>query len=329
MAFPVHRPRRLRSSAAVRGLVRETTISPAHLIQPLFVHETGRPRTAIASMPGVFRLSRKEAVKEARALVKEGVNAVMLFGLPNKKDPRGTGAFAQDGVIQSAVADLKAALPNLLVMTDLCLCEYTDHGHCGVLKKTLSNVVVDNDATLEVLAQVALSQAKAGADWVAPSGMMDGAVGTLRCALDGEGFSNTAILSYAVKYASAFYGPFREAVQSSPSFGDRRSHQMDPANAGEALREAASDIAEGADMIMVKPALAYLDIIHRLKSRFDVPVAAYNVSGEYALVKAASQNGWVDEAQIVNEILLSIRRAGADVVITYHALATARAFSQK
>jgi len=296
-------------------MLRETELTPADLIQPFFVRPGKNERRSVRSMPGVSQLSVDQMVKDARACAKLGVPAIILFGVPAKKDPLGRDAYSPDGIVQRAVRAVKDALPDLLVITDLCLCEYTDHGHCGVVR----GAEIDNDATLELLSRTALVQAAAGADWVAPSGMMDGAVAAIRRSLDADGRKNTAILAYAAKYASSFYGPFRDAAQSVPAFGDRRTHQMDPANGREALKEVALDLEEGADMVMVKPALAYLDVIQRVRDRFDVPVAAYNVSGEYALVKAAAAKGWVDGPRVMEEILLSIKRAGADVILTYHA----------
>jgi porphobilinogen synthase len=315
MPLPKIRPRRLRSTLASRRLVRETELTSADLIQPFFVRPGKNERRPVRSMPGVNQLSVDQLAKDVRACVKLGIPAIILFGVPEKKDPFGRDAYSSDGIVQRAVREVKNALPDLLVLTDLCLCEYTDHGHCGVVRGS----EIDNDATLELLGQTALVQAEAGADWVAPSGMMDGAVSAIRRALDQGGRKNTAILAYAAKYASAFYGPFRDAAQSAPAFGDRRTHQMDPANGREALREVALDINEGADMVMVKPALAYLDVIKRVRDRFDVPVAAYNVSGEYAMVKAAAAKGWIDGDRVMEEILLSIKRAGADAILTYHA----------
>jgi porphobilinogen synthase len=315
MPLPKIRPRRLRSSLSSRRLVRETELTPADLIQPFFVRPGKNERRPVRSMPGISQLSVDQMVKDARACATLGIPAIILFGVPEKKDPLGRDAYSSDGIVQRAVREVKNALPDLLVMTDLCLCEYTDHGHCGVVRGS----EIDNDATLELLGQTALVQAEAGADWVAPSGMMDGAVAVIRRTLDQGGRKNTAILAYAAKYASAFYGPFRDAAQSAPAFGDRRTHQMDPANGREALREVALDINEGADMVMVKPALAYLDVIKRVRDRFDVPVAAYNVSGEYAMVKAAAGKGWIDGDRVMEEILLSIKRAGADAILTYHA----------
>ncbi|ADU51372.1 porphobilinogen synthase [Thermaerobacter marianensis DSM 12885] len=321
MAFPVHRPRRLRSTPAVRSLVRETDLRADRLIYPLFVVPGRDVVEPVASMPGVEHRSVDRAVERAREVFELGIRAVLLFGLPRTKDEQGSEAFAPDGAVQQAVAALKDALPDLLVVTDVCLCAYTSHGHCGILT---ADGRIDNDATLEQLARVAVSHARAGADWVAPSDMMDGRVAAIRRALDQEGFTDTAILSYAVKYASAFYGPFREAAHSAPAFGDRRTHQMDPANVREALREVALDLEEGADLVMVKPALAYLDVIRAVRQQFPVPVVAYNVSGEYSLVKAAARLGWVDERAVVLEALTAMRRAGADAIITYHAPDVAR-----
>jgi porphobilinogen synthase len=320
MTFPAHRPRRLRSSEAIRGLVRETHVSTAGLVYPMFVCPGSGVRAEVKSMPGVAQQSKDKLVEEVREVADLGIPAVILFGLPEHKDEKGTEAYIASGVVQRAIEAIRAARPNLLVITDVCLCEYTSHGHCGVIE----GKEVANDPTLELLAQMALSHARAGAHIVAPSDMMDGRVAAIRQRLDANGFANTAILSYAAKYCSGFYGPFREAAQSAPQFGDRASYQMDPANAREALKEVALDLDEGADMIMVKPALPYLDIIHRVRETFDVPVAAYNVSGEYAMVKAAAQNGWIDEKRVVLEIFTSIQRAGASVVLTYHAKDLAR-----
>ena len=304
-------------------------MSPADLVWPLFVRSGRGLRRPVSSMPGVFQLSVDQAVKDAREAARLGVPGVLLFGVPDRKDPLGKEAYAADGIVQRAVRALKDALPDLLVATDLCLCEYTDHGHCGVVRKKGAEAVIDNDATLDLLAETARAQAEAGADWVAPSGMMDGAVAALRRALDAAGRTHVGVLAYAVKYASAFYGPFRDAAESAPAFGDRRTHQMDPVNAREALREAALDLDEGADVLMVKPALPYLDILRRLRERFDVPLAAYNVSGEYAMVKAAAAKGWIDEKRTVLEILTSLKRAGADLLITYHARDAARALADE
>ena len=315
MAFPATRPRRLRRTALLRDLVRETALSPRDFIYPLFVCP-GRGRAQpVSSMPGVSQLSVDRAAEEAETVQSLGIPGVILFGIPEAKDPVGSEAYADRGVVQEAVRAIKDRVPDLLVITDVCLCEYTDHGHCGVVE----NGDVDNDGTLELLAREALSHARAGADVVAPSDMMDGRVGAIRKALDRDGFPQVAILSYAAKYASAFYGPFREAAESTPEFGDRRSYQMDPGNGDEALREVEADIAEGADMVMVKPALSYLDVISRVKQRFRFPTAAYNVSGEYAMIKAAARNGWIDESRVVPEVLLSIKRAGADWILTYFA----------
>jgi porphobilinogen synthase len=308
--------RRLRASASLRGLVRETELSPARLVLPMFVAEGVDGREPIATMPGVERLSVSAAVAEAREAATLGLSAVMLFGVAAEKDAQGSGAWDDEGVVQLATAAIKQALPQLLVITDVCLCEYTDHGHCGVLRE---DGAVDNDASVELLARTAVSQARAGADLVAPSDMMDGRVREIRSELDGEGFSDTPILAYSAKFASAFYGPFREAAGSTPSFGDRRGYQMDPANGEEAVREALLDVQEGADMVMVKPALAYGDVIAAVKRETRLPVAAYNVSGEYAMVKAAAAAGYLDERTAVLEILTSLRRAGADTIVSYHA----------
>jgi porphobilinogen synthase len=311
------RPRRWRRTAALRELVRETTLEPSDFVYPLFVVPGDGVRRPVSSMPGVDQLSVDALAGEARELAALGVKAVLLFGIPSAKDPHGLESFAEDGVVQAAIRALKDADPELVVLTDVCLCEYTDHGHCGLLDE---GGYVLNDETLETLGRIAVSHAEAGADVVAPSGMLDGMVGAIRSALDAEGHSGVAILSYAVKYASAFYGPFREAAEGAPAFGDRRSHQMDPANAREALREVALDVEEGADALMVKPALGYLDVVRAVRDRFgELPLAAYNVSGEYAMVKAAAANGWLDERAAVLEVLTSIRRAGADLVVTYHA----------
>jgi porphobilinogen synthase len=300
-------------------MVRETTLEVGDLIQPFFVRSGQGVRREIASMPGQFQLSVDQLVHEAQAVCNLGIRACILFGIPESKDAAGSPALRDDGIVAQAVRALKRAVPDLLVITDECFCEYTDHGHCGILSERTGRLDVDNDRTLEILAQQCVIHARAGADVVAPSGMMDGMVRAIRAGLDAAGFEHVPILSYAAKYASAFYGPFREAAESPPQFGDRRSYQMDPANSDEALREVALDLAEGADIVMVKPALPYLDIIRRVKDRFQVPVAAYNVSGEYALVKAASQRGWIDEKRIVFELLTSIKRAGADMILTYHA----------
>ncbi|NKQ35752.1 MAG: porphobilinogen synthase [Chloroflexi bacterium] len=316
------RPRRLRASAGLRAMVRETRLDPADFIYPLFVRHGSGVRQPIASMPGIYQLSVDEAVREAETAVSLGIPAVILFGIPAEKDPVGRENFAPGGIVQQAIRAIKTAVPNLVVITDVCLCEYTDHGHCGLVSP---EGTILNDPTLEILAQVAVSHAEAGADIVAPSGMMDGMVAAIRTGLDAADFSHIPIMSYAVKYASAFYGPFREAADGAPKFGDRKTHQMDPGNGREALREAALDVAEGADFLMVKPALPYLDIIRRLRERFpELPLAAYNVSGEYAMIKAAAANGWLDEQRVVLETLTGIKRAGADLIITYHALDAAR-----
>jgi porphobilinogen synthase len=311
------RPRRLRRSAALRDLVRETSLDASDLVYPLFVVPGEAVRTPVSSMPGVDQVSVDALEDEARELAALGLKAVLLFGIPGAKDPQGTESYADDGIVQNAIRALKAASPELVVLTDVCMCEYTDHGHCGLLD---DSGYVLNDETLEVLGRIAVSHAEAGADVVAPSGMIDGMVGAIRGALDAEGQEGVAILSYAVKYASAFYGPFRDAAEGAPSFGDRRSHQMDPGNAREALREVDLDVEEGADALMVKPALGYLDVVRSVRERFgELPLAAYNVSGEYAMVKAAAANGWLDEQAAVLEVLTGIRRAGADLVVTYHA----------
>jgi porphobilinogen synthase len=315
MVFPEYRPRRLRKNEAFRSLIRETHLCPAQLVYPLFVMPGKNKREAIPSMPGVFRLSVDQLAKEAKECLVLGVNTVILFGLPEKKDAMGSGAHNKHGIIQLAIQELKNKVPELVVITDVCLCEYTDHGHCGCI---IGNDV-DNDATLEILAKTALSHAQAGADMVAPSDMMDGRVAEIRGMLDENNFEMIPIMSYAVKYASSFYGPFRDAADCAPQFGDRRSYQMDPANTREALREATLDVEEGADILMVKPAVAYLDIISRLRDEFDLPLAAYHVSGEYAMIKAAEEKGWIDGEKVMQETLLSIKRAGADIIITYFA----------
>jgi porphobilinogen synthase len=315
MTFPTHRPRRLRRTEALRGFVRETRLSTSGLVYPMFACPGTKVRTEVSSMPGIFQQSVDQIVEECREVADLGIPAVILFGLPDKKDEVGSEASDPNGAVQRAIEAIRKAKLDLLVITDVCLCEYTSHGHCGVIEKG----DVANDPSVERLAAAAVSHARAGADIVAPSDMMDGRVGAIRQKLDANGFEDVAILSYAAKYCSGFYGPFREAAQSAPQFGDRRSYQMDPANAREALREVALDLEEGADMIMVKPALSYLDIIQRVRERFDVPVAAYNVSGEYAMVKAAARNGWIDEQRVVLEIMTSIQRAGAEIVLTYHA----------
>ena len=315
----LRRPRRLRVSAALRSLVRETELSVDDFILPLFVSEKIEGRAAVASMPGVFQLSEKELVAEAREAHAAGIASVLLFGIPEVKDERASQAYAEKGVVQRAVRALKAAVPGLVVITDVCLCEFMSHGHCGVAHFKGDQVHVENDASVELLARVAVSHAAAGADLVAPSDMLDGRIGAIRGALDAAGFENVAIMSYAAKFASAFYGPFRDAAESAPQTGDRRTYQMDAANAREALREVELDVAEGADIVMVKPGLAYLDILWRVKERFGLPTAAYNVSGEYAMIKAAAQNGWIDERATVLEMMTAFKRAGADLVITYWA----------
>jgi len=320
VSFPAERPRRLRRSERLRALVRETRVAPEQLIYPLFVAPGEGLRREIPSLPGCFHLSVDQAAKEAREVESLGIAGVILFGLPAAKDAAGSEGYAEDGVVQKAVRAIRAACRDLLVITDVCLCEYTSHGHCGVV----ADGEVQNDPTLELLARMAVSHARAGAHVVAPSDMMDGRVAAIRKGLDAAGLADTPILSYAAKYASAFYGPFREAADSAPQFGDRRGYQMDPANVREALREVRLDVEEGADIVMVKPALPYLDVIRAVKDACDRPVAAYNVSGEYAMVKAAAARGWVDEERIVKETLTSIRRAGADVILTYHAKDFAR-----
>jgi porphobilinogen synthase len=315
MSFPLHRPRRLRRTELLRNLVRERSINTAGFIYPMFVCTGTNFQHEVGSMPGVYQKSPDKIVEECRELEQLAISGVILFGLPDRKDPRGTASLAADGVVQQAIEGIKKANLNLLVMTDVCLCEYTDHGHCGVVK----GGEILNDETLEILSEQALSHARAGADLVAPSDMMDGRIGAIRKKLDQHKFENLPIMAYSAKYCSSFYGPFREAAHSAPLVGDRRSYQMDPANAYEGLREVQFDLHEGADIVMVKPALAYLDVIRLVRDNFDVPVAAYNVSGEYSMVKAAAHNGWVDEKRVVLEILLGIQRAGAEIVITYHA----------
>jgi porphobilinogen synthase len=320
MSFPTHRPRRLRRTEALRNLVRETRISTNGLIYPMFACPGTKVRQPVSSMPGIAQQSVDQLLEDAREVEQLGIPGIILFGLPESKDATGSSSTAAQGIVQRAVEAIRKANLNLVVITDVCLCEYTDHGHCGVIE----NGEVANDATLEILADQALSHARAGADIVAPSDMMDGRVAAIRAKLDANKFENLPILAYAAKYSSAFYGPFREAAQSTPQFGDRRSYQMDPANAREALKEVALDIEEGADMVMVKPALPYLDVIRRVREKFDVPVGAYNVSGEYAMVKAAAANNWLDEKRTVLEIITAIQRAGADIILTYHAKDLAR-----
>ncbi len=320
MVFPEYRPRRLRKNESLRALIRETHLSPSQFVYPVFIAPGKKKKEEISSMPGVFRLSVDNLAQEAKECMELGVNSMILFGLPEEKDAMGTGAHAKDGIIQRGIRELKNKAPELNIITDVCLCEYTDHGHCGCL----IGDTVDNDSTLEILAKTALSHAEAGADMVAPSDMMDGRVAEIRATLDENNFDMIPIMSYAVKYASAFYGPFRDAADCAPQFGDRKSYQMDPANAREALREATLDVDEGADILMVKPAVAYLDIISRLKDEFDLPIAAYHVSGEYAMIKAAAEKGWIDGDKVMAETLLSIKRAGADIILTYFAKDMAR-----
>ncbi len=317
MAFPDQRLRRTRRTANLRGLVRETQLSPTDFIYPIFVIAGEDVKNPISSMPGIFQLSINHAVAEAKRAYDLGIPGVLLFGIPDEKDEAATGAYDPEGIVQLATRAIKDAMPELLVVTDVCLCEYMSHGHCGVVEKNTGEVL--NDVSLELLARTASSQAEAGADIVAPSDMMDGHVAALRADLDREGFENTPILAYAAKYASAFYGPFREAAESAPQFGDRRSYQMDPANAREALLETELDIEEGADIVMVKPALPYLDVVRRVREMTNLPVAAYNVSGEYSMVKAAARNGWLDEERAVLEALTGVKRAGAGIIISYHA----------
>lgn len=315
MRFPIYRPRRLRRNENFRRLVRETKLSVDDLIMPLFIVPGTRMTNPISSMPGIAQLSVDRAVEECKAIRDLGIPGVILFGIPDHKDAVGSDAYNDDGIIQRALRTLKEQVPGLSLITDVCFCEYTDHGHCGIIK----GQDVDNDATLEILVKESLSHARAGADMVAPSDMMDGRIGAIRQALDNEGFPHVPIMAYSAKFASGFYGPFREAAESTPQFGDRRSYQMDPPNADEALREVEMDIAEGADIVMVKPALPYLDIIRRVKEKFGYPVAAYNVSGEYAMIKAAALNGWLDEERVMMEALTGIKRAGADIILTYFA----------
>jgi porphobilinogen synthase len=320
MAYPLHRPRRLRRTEVLRRMVRETRLSPDNLIAPLFVCPGRGVSNPIQSMPGVAQLSPDMAAREAGEIAAAGVPAVILFGIPEHKDAIGSEAWDDSGSVQLAIHEIKEHVPGLVVITDVCMCEYTDHGHCGAIVEG----DVDNDASLELLRREALSHAKAGADIVAPSDMMDGRVGAIRAALDENGFSKTVIMAYSAKYASAFYGPFREAAESAPKFGDRRSYQMDPANGDEAIREVALDLEEGADIVMVKPALPYLDLIYRVKQQFQVPVAAYNVSGEYSMIRAAGLKGWLDEPRAAMEVLVAIKRAGADMILTYFAKQAAR-----
>jgi porphobilinogen synthase len=325
MAHPLYRPRRLRESPLIRRMVRETRLGVDSLILPLFaVHGRG-VRDPVSSMPGVSRLSLDELLKEAKDAASMGIPAILLFGVPRSKDPRGSEAYAEDGIVQQAARAVKETIPDLLVITDVCLCQYTSHGHCGVVEDGR----VKNDASVELLARVALSHMESGADVVAPSDMMDGRVGAIRDTLDEAGYTETPIMAYSAKYASAFYGPFREAAESAPQFGDRRSYQMDPANGAEALREVGLDVDEGADIVMVKPALPYLDVIARVRQEFGLPLAAYSVSGEYAMIKAAAQLGWLDEERCMMEALTAIRRAGADLIITYFAREAARVLERQ
>jgi len=325
MQFPDYRPRRLRRTENFRRMIRETTLSVDDLILPLFTVGGKNVKNPIDSMPGQFHLSVDNLVATARSVRELGIPAVILFGIPDRKDPLGTRAYAGDGIVQKAVRAIKEKVPGLAVITDVCLCQYTDHGHCGMVEKG----EIDNDASLDLLARTALSHAQAGADMVAPSDMMDGRVGLIRETLDEEGFSQIPIMSYAAKYCSAFYGPFRDAAHSAPQFGDRRTYQMDPGNAVEAIREANLDVTEGADILMVKPALPYLDIIYRIREEFDLPVAAYNVSGEYAMIKAADKMGWIDGKKVMMETLTGIKRAGADMILTYFAIEAAEALRDK
>ncbi len=320
MRFPEYRARRLRRTEALRSMVREVDLTVSDFILPYFVRPGTSVKQPIGSMPGHFQLSADMLLKELQEPVSRGIPAILLFGIPEKKDPVGSEAYAKNGIIQQTLQQVKKAYPDLVVVTDVCLCEYTDHGHCGVIRDN----DVDNDMTLDLLAKMAVSHARSGADIVAPSDMMDGRIGAVREALDEAGFDMTPIMSYAAKYASAFYGPFREAAESPPQFGDRRSYQMDPANSDEAIREVGMDVDEGADMVMVKPALPYLDVIHRVRTSFDLPLAAYNVSGEFAMIKAAAEKGWIDGDRCMMEALTAIKRAGADIIISYHALEAAR-----
>ncbi|HEY0142415.1 MAG TPA: porphobilinogen synthase [Thermoanaerobaculia bacterium] len=320
------RPRRLRRTEGIRALVRETIVAPEDLIYPLFLVPNARPRVEIGSMPGVFQLRVRESVEEAKRAYDLGVRAVLLFGLPEYKDAIGSSSWDPSGPVQSAIEAIKRNVPDMTVMADVCLCEYTDHGHCGVIVDRNGTKDVDNDQTLPLLMKQAISFAAAGADFVAPSDMMDGRIGAIRRALDDRALTEVGIMAYSAKFASGFYGPFREAAESAPQFGDRRTYQMDPANVREAIREMELDVAEGADMIMVKPALSYLDVIAQARARFGLPVAAYNVSGEYAMVKAAAERGWIDGPRVMNEILTSIKRAGADLIITYHAMEFAESY---
>lgn len=325
MAFPIHRMRRMRSNENTRRLVRETSLSVSDLIMPLFVCPGKNIKNEISSMPGNYHMSVDILVEECKKIRDLGIPGIILFGLPETKDLTGSDSFSETGIIQQALGSLKKELKDLLIITDVCFCEYTSHGHCGVLE----NGTVNNDATLELLGKQALSHAEAGADMIAPSDMMDGRVGVIRSALDSKGFLNTPIMAYSVKYSSAFYGPFREAADSAPQEGNRKGYQMDPANSDEAIRETRLDIEEGADIVMVKPALSYLDVIYRIKQEFKMPVAAYNVSGEYAMIHAAARNGWIDGEKVTMEVLTSIKRAGADIILTYSAKDAARILNQK
>jgi len=324
MPYPVVRHRRLRRTEALRRMVRETVLTPNDFVYPLFVTHGENVKSEISAMPGVYHWSVDRLEEEIREVRELGIPAVLLFGVPESKDAVGTSAYDPDGIVQRAIRKIKSIAPELTVIADNCLCQYTDHGHCGVIRQVGGEAVIDNDESLKVLARTAVSQAEAGADIIAPSNMMDGFVAAIRAALDEAGYSHIPIMSYSVKFASAYYGPFREAAHSAPQFGDRKTYQMDPANAREAMREAESDVAEGADILMVKPALAYLDIVRRIKERFDLPVAVYNVSAEYSMVKAAAMRGWIDERAVVLETLTGMKRAGADMILTYHAKDAAR-----
>ncbi|MFA6414212.1 MAG: porphobilinogen synthase [Syntrophales bacterium] len=325
MYFPEYRPRRMRKNENFRRMIRETTLSVDDFMYPLFVVSGKGIKKPIASMPGNYQMSIDQLVKEVKTAKEAGIPAVLLFGIPDRKDEVASGAFAKDGLMQRAVREIKNKVPDILVVTDVCLCEYTSHGHCGMIEKG----EVDNDSTLEVLAETAVSHARAGADMVAPSAMMDGQIGAIREGLDEAGFEAIPIMAYSAKYASCFYGPFRDAAESAPQFGDRKSYQMDPANSDEAIREITLDVEEGADIIMVKPALAYLDVIRRAREEFDLPIAAYNVSGEFAMIKAAAQLGWLDGRRAMMEVLTSIKRAGTDIIITYFALEAAAVLAEK
>ncbi len=320
MTFPTVRLRRLRRSETIRRMVRETTLGKEHLIYPLFIAPGKGLKQEISAMPGNYRWSTDTVLHEIEEMLKLGIRATILFGIPESKDEVGSEAYHEHGIVQRAIREIKARFPEMYIITDVCMCEYTSHGHCGIIQGD----TVENDTTLDLLAKTAVSHAQAGADMVAPSDMMDGRVGAIRKALDAEGFSQVPIMAYSAKYASAYYGPFREAADSAPAFGDRRSYQMDPGNAREALREVELDVLEGADIVMVKPALAYMDIIHRVRESFDLPVACYNVSGEFSMVKAAAAQGWIDERRVVMETMLGFRRAGADLILTYHAKDVAR-----